>query len=79
MENTNNLPRLLTVPEVAELLHVNINTAHELRKSGLLPMLKFGQYKVRPEALAEMLAKYEGWDITDPYHPQKLEEGGAQA
>jgi len=73
MENVKDLPRLLTVPEVAELLHVNVGAAHDLRKSGLLPMLKFGQYKVRPQALDEMLEKWEGWDITDPYNPIKLQ------
>ena len=45
MTNTEQLPRLLTVPEVAELLGVNQGKVHELRKSGLLPFLKLGAYK----------------------------------
>ena len=68
------LPRLLTVPEVAELLHINAGKVHELRKSGLLPCLKLGAYKCRPDALAMMLQKWEGWDISDPYHPRKMDE-----
>lgn len=69
------IPRLMTVPEVAAALNVNQGKVHELRKSGLLPFLKLGAYKCRPEALAEMLAKWEDWDISDPYHPKKMEEG----
>ena len=70
-----NLPRLLTVPEVAELLHVNQNTVHELRKAGLIPFMKLGAYKCRPEALSKFLEEHEGYDVTDPRHPKRLEVG----
>lgn len=79
MTNIEQLPRLLTVPEVAELLGVNQGKVHELRKSGLLPFLKLGTYKCRPEALEEFLAKWEGWDISNPYQPCEMspaEAGG---
>ena len=38
---------LYTVKEVAEFLKTNIDYVHKLRKSGLLPFLKIGQYKLK--------------------------------
>lgn len=57
---------LYTVKEVSKLLKVNQDSVHRLRKAGLLPFLKLGQYKVRKEALCEFLKTYEGKDITNP-------------
>lgn len=59
-------PMLFTAPEVAEILKCNVNKVHELRKAGVLPFLKLGQYKCRREALEDFLKKYEGCDVTDP-------------
>ena len=64
---------LYTVPEVAEILKCNQTRVHSLRKAGLLPMLKMGQYKVRREALEEFLRKAEGFDVSDPYNIVPLE------
>ena len=36
---------LYTVKEVAALLKTNVDYVHKLRKAGLLPFLKLGQYK----------------------------------
>lgn len=58
---------LYTVKEVSKLLKCNVDMVHKLRKSGVLPFLKLGQYKVRKEALDEFLKKYEGKDLTDPF------------
>lgn len=60
-----------TVAEVAELLKVNVNYVHRLRKSGLLPFLKLGCYKCRAEALDEFLKRYEGCDLTNPEHMER--------
>ena len=65
---------LYTVKEVAELLKTNVDYIHKLRKSGLLPFLKFGQYKVRRESLLAFLANYEGKDLTDPFNIMNLED-----
>ncbi len=59
---------LFTVAEVAKLLKTNVDYVHKLRKSGLLPFLKIGQYKVRKETLVNFLTEYEGKDITDPFN-----------
>ncbi len=64
---------LYTVKETAKLLKCNVDQVHKLRKSGVLPFLKLGQYKVRGEALLEFLKKYEGKDITDPYQIKELQ------
>lgn len=58
---------LYTVKEVAALLKTNVDYVHKLRKAGLLPFLKLGQYKVRKEALADFLSRYEGKDLTNPF------------
>lgn len=55
-----------TVSEVADILKCNVNFVHKLRKSGVLPFLKLGQYKCRKVALEKFLATYEGKDVTDP-------------
>lgn len=57
---------VLTVPEVAKILKTNVDYVHKLRKSGVLPFLKLGQYKCRKVALEKFLATYEGKDVTDP-------------
>lgn len=66
-------PMLFTVPEVAQILKCNKNKVHELRKAGVLPFLKLGQYKCRREALEDFLLKYEGCDVTDPLNIVSLE------
>ena len=55
-----------TVAEVADILKCNVNYVHKLRKAGVLPFLKLGQYKCRKVALEKFLATYEGKDVTDP-------------
>lgn len=54
---------LLTVREVAKELRVNTNMAYRLINVGLLPSIKIGSTKVRPEALDQFLLTYEGEDI----------------
>lgn len=66
---------LHTIAETAEILHTNISYVHRLRRAGLLPCIKLGCYKVRDDALREFLQKYEGWDLTDPEHPAKIDGG----
>lgn len=64
---------LLTVKEVSEVLKTNVTYVHRLRKTGLLPFIKIGCYKCRRESLNEFLARYEGYDLTDPDHIKQLE------
>ena len=63
---------LYTVKEVSELLKTNIDYVHKLRKAGLLPFLKIGQYKVRKQSLELFLERYEGKDLTDPFDVKEL-------
>lgn len=67
---------LYTVKEVAALLKTNVDYVHKLRKAGLLPFLKLGQYKVRKEALADFLSRYEGKDLTNPFLIKELDYNG---
>lgn len=64
---------LLTVKEVSEVLKTNVTYVHKLRKAGLLPFLKIGCYKCRSEALSDFLARYEGYDLTDPSEIRRME------
>ena len=75
VSDTKSLPIIYTVKEVAELLKTNVDYVHALRKAGLLPFLKLGQYKVRRQALLDFLCKYEGYDLTNPYCVKELKNG----
>ena len=66
---------LYTQKEVAKILKVNLVYVRKLRLSGQLKFLKIGMYKCRKAALEEFLAKWEGWDITDPDAMVPLEAG----
>ena len=63
---------LYTVNEVSKLLKCNVDYVHKLRKSGLLPFMKLGSYKCRKQALDDFLARYEGYDLTDPTDVKEL-------
>lgn len=63
---------LYTVKEVAAILKTNVDYVHKLRKAGLLPFLKIGQYKVRKQALETFLQTYEGKDLTNPFDVKEL-------
>lgn len=58
---------LYTVKEVSKILKCNQNTVSMLRRKGLLPFLKLGQYKCRREALEEFLKRCEGYELTKDY------------
>ena len=62
-----------TAKEVAALMKTNVDYVHRLRKAGLLPFLKLGQYKVRKQALERFLTEYEGKDLTDPFSVKELD------
>lgn len=57
---------LYTVKEVSEIIKTNPSYVYKLIKSGRLPVIKLGTYKVRQEALEDFLKSYEGMDVTNP-------------
>lgn len=57
------MEELYTIKEVSEILKVNVNTVHTLRKSGLLKCMKLGSYKVRESSLQDFLEKNDGREI----------------
>jgi excisionase family DNA binding protein len=63
---------IYTVKEVAAMLKTNVDYVHRLRKAGLLPFLKLGQYKVRKQSLENFLKEYEGKDLTDPFEVKEM-------
>ena len=65
---------LYTVKEVSELIHTNQAYVYSLIKSGLLPALKLGSYKIRKEALMQFLEDSECKDLTDPNNVYKISE-----
>lgn len=61
MMNRSNLEKILyTMKEVSKLIHTNQAYVYTLIRSGLLPALKLGSYKVRKEALFAFLEANEG-------------------
>lgn len=67
---------LYTVSEVARLLKTKPEMVYKLMNKGLLPYMVIGRRKVRATTLEAFLAKYEGYDITDPENIQKIEIEG---
>lgn len=65
MENTTQ-KILYTVKEVAEILHTNPAYVYSLIRTGHLPALRLGAYKIRHETLIKFLADHEGEDLRDP-------------
>lgn len=66
---------LYTAKEVAQILKVNVDYVHKLRKAGILPFIKMGQFKCRRSSLEKFLEEYEGKDITKPEYVRDLKEG----
>lgn len=62
-----------TVKEVAEKIHTNPAYVYSLIKSGRLPALKLGSYKVRETALSNFLEENEGKDLSDPFNIKPIE------
>ena len=68
------MDELLTVAEVAKILKCNQAYVLKLQKSGILPFIKIGRLKCRKQSLDEFLAKYDGYDITNPFKPIAIKE-----
>lgn len=69
---------LYTVPEVAQILKTNVDYVYKLQKAGVLRFMKIGRLKCRKSALEEFLAKYDGFDISDPFNVEQIKEGSVQ-
>lgn len=67
------MDELLTVKEVSEILKTNPAFVYKLHNSGLLKFLKLGNLKCRRKSLDEFLATWDGYDVTDPWNPKKVE------
>lgn len=68
---------LYTVPEVAQILKTNVDQVYKLQRAGILKFMKIGRLKCRKSTLEEFLAKYDGFDISDPFNVTSLEGGEA--
>ena len=66
---------LYTVPEVAAILKTNVNYVYKLQKAGLLKFMQIGRLKCRKSTLEAFLEKYDGFDISNPFNIQPIEEG----
>lgn len=64
---------LYTVKEVSEIIHTNTSYVYLLIKSGLLPALKLGSYKIRRTSLLNFLDANEGNDLTDPFNIKPMD------
>jgi hypothetical protein len=68
------LDELISAKEASIILNTDENFVNTLIKAGILPYLKLRTRKIRRFALDEFMKKYEGWDISDPYNPKKIEQ-----
>lgn len=55
--------RMLTVDEVAELLHTSLTTLSYLRETGALKAIKTGKAHMSQEAVRKFQLTYEGYDM----------------
>lgn len=69
------MEEILTTAEVADVLHVNQNYVGELRKRGLLKMMKLGQWKCRRATLDEFIVWAENKDFSDMNNIRDLTTG----
>lgn len=65
---------LYTVPEVATVLKTNVDYVYKLQKAGLIRFMKIGRLKCRKSTLEAFLEKYDGYDLSDPFNVQELEQ-----
>lgn len=72
LEEGERLEKLYTIKEVSEILKVNVNFIHTLRKAGLIKVMKLGSFKIRESSLREFLEKYDGKDLSDPLEVREL-------
>ena len=70
------MEQVYTVPEVAEILGRSTDYVYKLRDAGILRFIKIGRWKCRQSTLEAFLEKYDGYDISDPYHIKELEIAG---
>lgn len=63
---------LLSVRDVAKILHIGINGANKLVRIGAIKSLNLGGRKVRRRELEAWMEHMEGMDLTDPLHPVPL-------
>lgn len=69
--------KLYSIKEVSQILRVTPRYAYELVYRGLLPAIKLGSLKVRPEDIDAFLDKYSGYDLSDPTDVMPLLQSGA--
>lgn len=63
---------LYTPHEVQQILRIGRNTIYSLLKSGILPSMKIGGYKIRKSELEAFVEKYQGFNLSDLKHITKV-------
>lgn len=64
--------RLLTITEVAQVLHINRNSVYDLIRHGHLKALKLGSLKVSTFELEDFMKRSAGLDFSDLNHVAPL-------
>lgn len=62
------MDRLLSVKEVCGVLCMDKNRVYSLIKSGVLPSIKVGSYRVSASAVDYFISNNIGKDVTDPFN-----------
>lgn len=67
------IPLTYTIKQAAEMLHTNTNGIYALVKAGKLRVLKpRGSTLIYRETLIEFIKNCEGWNLSDPKNPVKI-------
>lgn len=73
---TVNTPLTYTVRQAAEILHTSPKGIYELIKAGKLKILRpRGSILIYRKTLIEFIESCEGWNLSDPYNPVKIDCG----
>ncbi len=68
------VPLTYTVKQAAEILHTNESGIRALIKSGQLRVLRpRGTTLIYSKTLIDFIEDCEGWDLSDPYNPIKVD------
>lgn len=69
-------PLTYTVKQAAEILHTNESGIRALINSGKLRALRpRGTTLIYRKSLIEFIENCEGWNLSDPYNPVKIDYG----
>lgn len=70
------IPLTYTIKQAAEMLHTSTDGIYTLIRAGKLKVLRpRGTMLIYRKTLIEFIESCEGWNLSDPYNPVKINYG----